>query len=82
MAAPEVGKALCVPHLRLALGLATTPAQAELLALREVEALRALGCELSEYIRKQDYRFRHEPLGAEVDAPWRAIAQVAGARWP
>jgi len=82
VAAPEVGKALCVPHLRLALGLATTPAQAELLALREVEALRALGCELSEYIRKQDYRFRHEPLGAEVDAPWRAIAQVAGARWP
>ncbi|MBX6771349.1 MAG: hypothetical protein IRY83_06465 [Chloroflexi bacterium] len=43
---------------------------------------RYLRQELAEYIRKQDYRFRHEPAGPEQTAPLRALALVAGSRWP
>ncbi len=45
----------------------------------EVEMLQELRLALDEYIRKQDYRFRHEPLGEERDAPRRALAWAAGA---
>jgi len=41
--------------------------------------LQELRLALDEYIRKQDYRFRHEPLGEERDAPRRALAWAAGA---
>ena len=77
-AAPQ----LCLPHFALALSMSGDWEQAEILAAGQVEALEALRWDLAEYIRKQDYRFRHEPLGTEVDAPWRAIAQVAGAQRP
>jgi hypothetical protein len=41
---------------------------------------RAVVADLDEYIRKNDYRFREEPRGAEQHGPWRATAAVAGAR--
>ncbi len=45
-----------------------------------LKSWQALRDELAEFIRKQDYRFRDEGLGAEGDAWIRAIAQVSGAR--
>jgi len=36
--------------------------------------------QLSEFIRKNDYRFRDEPVGEEGDAWLRAIAALAGAQ--
>jgi len=35
----------------------------------------------SEFIRKNDYRFRHETWGEERDAWLRAIAALAGAHF-
>lgn len=71
---------LCLPHLRVALNASSALPEVEALTAGQVGGLVTLRWQLGEYIRKQDYRFRHEPLGAEADAPWRAIAQVAGAR--
>ncbi len=71
---------LCLPHLRQALSLPGASEQAMDLTAAQIRALEALRWQLGEYIRKQDYRFRHEPLGAEADAPWRAVAQVAGGK--
>ena len=34
--------------------------------------------ELDEYIRKHDYRFRHEGLEAEREAPLRAVERAVG----
>ena len=42
------------------------------------QRLRGLIGELDEYIRKHDYRFRHEGFGDEKDAPERAVARLAG----
>jgi len=72
--------ALCVQHFRLALMLASSAGQAALVVESETAALRTLQWNLSEYIRKQDYRFRHEPIGEEAGAPWDAIVQVAGGK--
>jgi len=72
--------ALCLPHLVLPVRLVSNGSQKEALLSLQAEAWRSLRAELDEYVRKQDYRFRHEPRGPEMDAPWRAIAAVAGER--
>lgn len=73
------GAALCVPHLALVFRV-TSSEHAAALARRQVRAFRRLREELAEYIRKQDYRFRDEPRGAEETSPLRALAIVAGGR--
>jgi hypothetical protein len=78
----ERSPGLCLPHLRLALTLARPrqrPAAALLLA-HAASILRALDQELAEYVRKHDYRFQHEPYGAERDAPARALTRFVGER--
>lgn len=65
---------LCLPHLRQALAHGNRSALPGIrptwLALSEL---------LGEYIRKEDYRFRHEPRGIESDSPRWATALIAGA---
>ncbi|HUX88554.1 MAG TPA: hypothetical protein VMW65_16240 [Chloroflexota bacterium] len=67
------GTPLCLPHLRQTWSLGNRAALADIrptwLTLSEL---------LGEYIRKEDYRFRHEPRGAERDSPRWATALVAG----
>src|SRR5581483_2577544 len=70
---------LCLPHLRQALGRADR-ARGALLVEQAARRLDALEDDLSEYIRKHDYRFRDEPYGAERDAPERGVARFAGER--
>lgn len=69
---------LCLPHFRdvVARGL-PGPALATL-----VDAQRAiwqrLNGELDEFLRKSDYRFQKEPMGAERDSWRRAISAMSG----
>ncbi len=70
---------LCLPHSVLALRLANDCERA-VLVRAQTGLYRALAADLSEYIRKRDYRFAHEPPGAEADSPRRAVASVAGAK--
>jgi hypothetical protein len=70
---------LCLPHLKLALGLAGDD-ETRSLAARQVEAWRELRGDLDELIRKHDHRFRHEPVSPSESASWRkALAASAGA---
>lgn len=71
---------LCQPHFRLVLRLSPGYELALIFTHTQIEALQRLYGELSEYVRKQDYRFRHEPLGTEANAPWSAIGLLAGDR--
>ncbi len=70
----------CLPHLQLALTLAGADERTRELLAAEREMLLALRAELAEFVRKKDYRFAREPLGAEAGSPRRAVALVAGAR--
>lgn len=66
---------ICRPHLL------ATRADPQASALETtLGTWRGIVADLDEYIRKNDYRFRDEPRGPEQRSPWRAVAQVAGAR--
>jgi hypothetical protein len=76
------GDGLCLQHL-----LATLERAREAEPLREIVAVQlrvdaGLRAELDEFIRKNDYRFRDERMGAEGDAWVRAIGLAAGERKP
>jgi uncharacterized protein DUF6062 len=69
---------VCLRHTRAALRRGGPGAERVLLHTRS--AVEQLLKELGEVIRKEDYRFRHEPrTDAERTAPSRAVARVAGA---
>jgi hypothetical protein len=71
---------LCLEHLRRALALARGAAQFEFLRELTRAKLRTLADEVGEFIRKNDYRFRHEGFGAEGDSWKRAVAMMVGER--
>jgi len=83
---PEIGDALrrspglCLPHFRQALQQVPDEATFETLVEIQLTAWQHLRDELSEFIRKHDYRFRDEGMGAEGDSWIRALAQISGAR--
>jgi hypothetical protein len=70
---------LCLPHLRLALAKADKKAAAVLIS-HQCEKLTGLKAELAEFIRKNDYRFKDEPMGSEGDSYKRGAEFVAGIR--
>ena len=71
---------LCLSHFRRALELVRTQRAYEFLVELQLDQWQALSQELSEFIRKNDYRFRHEGFGAEGDSWLRAVQQIIG-RW-
>jgi len=74
----EASAGLCLPHVRL---VARGAEQGrEYVLTVEREKLGRLGEELSEIIRKHDYRYAAEPRGEEKDAWIRATRKLAGER--
>jgi hypothetical protein len=74
----EGSDGVCLKHMRAALR-GGGPGAERVLQHSRVAIERLLG-ELGEVIRKEDYRFRHEPRSeGERTAPARAIARAAGA---
>lgn len=69
---------LCLLHLDMAIATGRDAAALERLLDVQHGCMVALQQELSEFIRKNDYRFSAEGMGAEKDSWIRAIALVAG----
>jgi uncharacterized protein DUF6062 len=69
---------LCVVHLDTALALGPSADALDALRSRMLEMHQQLREQLREIIRKHDYRYNHEEVGDERDAPHRAVRQVAG----
>lgn len=76
----DASSGLCIPHLRLALLSAATQASYETLKAHALRTEETLIAQLSEIIRRHDYRYMHEPSGEEKGAAARAVAHVAGAK--
>jgi hypothetical protein len=70
---------LCLSHLRLTLARTRDPGQFEALRDAHLAKWRDLIGELDEFIRKNDYRFAGEEIGAEGTSWSRAIDLVSGA---
>ena len=71
---------LCLPHLQQALDGFRDHPQVPALLAAEGKKLAALQVELQEFNRKRDYRFAHEPRGAEQTAWRRVIEKFTGKR--
>ncbi len=69
---------LCLPHLRQALTQVRDEAVFEALLKAQRAIWERLAEQLSEIIRKADYRFQDEAPGEESGASLRAIAALAG----
>jgi len=73
------GRGLCFPHLAMGLASARSEQQAERLLEIFRQGTDELRRELREFIRKQDYRFRHEGLTAGEASAWkRAVYRMVG----
>jgi hypothetical protein len=77
----ENSDGLCLPHLHAAI--THTSNRQILLGLLDVqmEKMTELRHQLSEFIRKNDYRFRNEAFGKERDAYRRAIEMIVGMKY-
>lgn len=75
---------LCLPHLRQALRVAATgnPEVARFLAGDASQRLEALVANLGEYIRKQAWQYRDEPLTLGEEAAPRSAVQFFGGPGP
>jgi len=72
---------LCLPHLRLTLSRPDAAKTYKLLIAVHRDIWETLMGELEEFIRKNDYRFRHEPLTEkEADAWIRALDVIVGSQ--
>lgn len=71
---------LCLPHLRQALSQTEDDRQRLELLNTQRTIWERLQHDLDEFIRKNDYRFRHEGFGVEADSWLRALAAISGHR--
>ncbi len=71
---------LCLPHLRQSLGMNASPEAVQALLDLTRDRWEKLDFELSEFIRKNDYRFSKEGFGEEKDSWMRATALLTGNR--
>jgi hypothetical protein len=69
---------LCLPHLRRALQAVRRQTEFDALTSLARDRYAALRAELDEFIRKNDYRFQHEGMGAEGDSWKRAVNLMTG----
>lgn len=69
---------LCVPHLYLAGSLYPEHPNLSTLFKHQLAKMETLRTDLQEFIRKQDYRFRKEPMGDEGTAWRRSIELLTG----
>jgi hypothetical protein len=69
---------LCLVHVDRAIELFPDHENLPLLLEEQRKRIESLRGELAEYLRKLDYRFSHEPKGAEVTAWRRAVEMMVG----
>lgn len=73
------GLGVCVRHIRGVLAEVAGPTDVEWFTGTEREIIQRLASELSEFVRKHDYRFAKEPRGNEGTSWIRVIEKLAGA---
>lgn len=79
LAIRQPGRGICLPHLALGIRRTNDPADRRRLLAHFKHGSQELRGELSEFIRKHDYRYHDEEMtDAERDAWPRAVARLVG----
>jgi len=71
---------MCLPHLRQSFGMNASAQSVQVLLDLTRDRWQKLSAELSEFIRKNDYRFSKEGFGTERDSWLRATGVLKGNR--
>lgn len=71
---------ICFPHLIIAIEKHPGHRNLGLLIQRQMKKWESLKAEVEEFIRKHDYKYIHEPRGAESDSWKRALEMLVGKR--
>lgn len=71
---------ICFPHLTIAVEKYPGHSNLRLIIQRQMSKWESLQEELAEFIRKHDYKYIHEPRGAESDSWKRALEMLVGKR--
>lgn len=79
-AAFERSAGFCVPHFFIVIECAKTPDMRAYMTQVHKEKYAELATDLTEFERKNDYRFTNETMGKERDSWSRAVKMAAGAR--
>jgi hypothetical protein len=74
----EQSSGLCLPHTVRLMAYGGSHRHLAAILTAQQGRLQSVHVELREFIRKQDYRFSHEPYGSEADAWQRVIALLVG----
>ncbi len=80
-AAREDGRGMCIPHLIQGIAVASSAEECDRLLDIYLRGDDRLKKDLDEYLRKQDYRFRHEGLSEEESTSWRRAVHRAIGGW-
>lgn len=75
----QASDGLCLTHLRHTLAHAPSTSASSVLIAAQRSIWQRLHSELTEFIRKNDQRFRGEPFGSERDSWRRALEAISGA---
>ncbi len=83
----KASRGMCVPHYSTVIcslderlpGSRKGPVARQIVEV-QLKNMRRLNLELSEFIRKHDYRFSNEPWGTEQDVVPRAVMKLSGKR--
>jgi hypothetical protein len=71
---------LCLQHLRQAFAYISDAAVGDILVAVTRERITDIRAGLKEFIRKNDHRFQHEPIGSERDSWKHALSFLVGAK--
>jgi hypothetical protein len=71
---------LCLPHIACLIAWGATHRHLSAVLAAQQKCFHALHDDLREFLRKQDYRFVHQPYGREADAWRRAVRLLSGTR--
>jgi hypothetical protein len=74
----QAGFGLCLPHFRVALGIAVSEEERRVLVEVEAQKFETLAVLLDTYTRRLSWDHRHEPVGEEQNSPIRVIEQFVG----
>lgn len=69
---------LCLPHFRQVLRVISASDMLQVVMQIQEACISRICTELSEVIRKNDYRYKDEPRGGEFQAPARSVEQAWG----
>ncbi len=77
-AALDSSVGFCLPHFFAVMEKAQKPGARAIICCMQREKATRLASELDDFIRKQDYRFSHEPIGTEGCSWIQSVRMIAG----